>query len=214
MSLKLLQMFCKAVRQSKHKSRHISSAQPTMQNKATKVADSTLQCLHQCLNCGGDGGDASPHRDLSGTSAGIVMQTNKKFFFGNHLFLSFGEDVEFRWRLVFFFFLEINCLFSARKSLWVSAKTFFVWSSPNFHWKIASIQFKTDENLGQVLLRLDQTSKPPPPPPPLRNLGYAPDLHYGPVKAAKAFPNAKFCTLSTGLHNLFFSNNLLLQPQS
>ena len=39
-----------------------------------------------------------------------------------------------------------------------SAKTFF-WRSPNFDRKNASIYLKTNENLGQVRLRLFQTSK-------------------------------------------------------
>ena len=58
---------------------------------------------------------------------------------------NFGED------LFFLFFLEIT------------------WFSLN----IASIQFKTNENSGQVRLRLNETSKKAPLP--LRNPGYATD---------------------------------------
>ena len=32
---------------------------------------------------------------------------------------------------------------------------FFIWRSPNFHWKIASIQCKNNENLGQVRFRIN-----------------------------------------------------------
>ena len=55
---------------------------------------------------------------------------------------------------------EKNCCFwpekpfefmiSARKSLRISAKTFFFWKSPDFHWNFVLIQFRNNESLGQV----------------------------------------------------------------
>ena len=39
---------------------------------------------------------------------------------------------------------------SARKSLRISAKTFFFWRSPDFHWNFTLIQFRNNESLGQV----------------------------------------------------------------
>ena len=85
----------------------------------------------------------------------------------------FGSGAHPKSMKTFFFLLDITCfwpekpfefLISARKSLWISVKTFFggVWRPPNFYWKIASIQFKTNENFGQVRLQLYQTSKKAP----------------------------------------------------
>ena len=83
----------------------------------------------------------------------------KTFFFEDHLFLA-GKT---SW----------ICDFGQNKPLNFDEDLFFCWRSPNFHWKIASNQFKINENLGQVRLRLKKTSKKPPPPF-LWNPGYAP----------------------------------------
>ena len=98
------------------------------------------------LNCRGDGGGgrASPSRLSVPPSRFrrppieiwalvyerknhlfLVGKNPKIFHFGQKKPLDFGEDL---------FFL------------------FFIWRSPNFHWKIASIQFKNNENVGQVRL--------------------------------------------------------------
>ena len=78
-----------------------------------------------------------------------------------------------------FFFFYGGHLILDRKTLWISVKTFFwtekhselrrrpfflflFWRSPGFHWTIALIQFKTNENSGQVRLRLNETSKKAP----------------------------------------------------
>ena len=85
-----------------------------------------------------------------------------------------------------FFFLEITCFWpektlkfviSARKSLRISAKTFFFFNSPDFHWNFASIQFRNDKNLGQVNAGF-QLSPPDfnfAPPPRSREAGDAPE---------------------------------------
>ena len=52
--------------------------------------------------------------------------------------------------------------------------------SPKFARKTASISFKSNEKLGQVRLRLYQTSKKAPPPR-LRNPGYAPARNEGKI---------------------------------
>ena len=84
--------------------------------------------------------------------------------------LEFGEDLFFFGDLLFSE-KTLEFLISARKKLLNFGEDLFSLRSPNFYRKIASIQFKTNENLGQVRLRLNQTSKKAPP---LRNPGYAP----------------------------------------
>ena len=49
---------------------------------------------------------------------------------------------------------HLNLWFRPEKAFGSSAKTFFFffffWKSPDFHWKFALIQFRNNENLGQV----------------------------------------------------------------
>ena len=88
-------------------------------------------------------------------------------FFGQKNILNYGKD------LFFCFFLEITWFWTEKHSEFRRRPFFsFFWRSPGFHWRIASIQFQTNENLGQVRMRLNETSKKAPP---LRNPGNATD---------------------------------------
>ena len=87
----------------------------------------------------------------------------KTFFFGDHLILE-RKRSEFRWRS----FFSGDHLILERKTLWISEKTYFfleiTWFWREKRSEVSSIQSKTNENLGQVRLRLIQISKKPPPP--------------------------------------------------
>ena len=74
-----------------------------------------------------------------------------------------------QWRPFVFFWWSLGL---GRKNPLNFSEDLYFWSSPDFDRKTASIEFTTEENLGQVRLRLHQTSKKSPPPP-LRNPGYA-----------------------------------------
>ena len=69
--------------------------------------------------------------------------------------------------------MEITCFRPEKPFEFRRRPFFFLLRSPKIVRKNASISFKTNENLGQVHLRLYQTSKKAPPPP-LQNPGYAP----------------------------------------
>ena len=96
------------------------------------------------------------------------------FFYGDHLFLAVKTAKIFD--------------FSQKKPSDFGEDLFFFRRSSNFCWKIASIQFRNDGNLGQVRLR----NKLP------KNPGYVLVLHEGSVNAEKTSPYAKFYNLSTG----------------
>ena len=119
-------------------------------------------------------------REIMMTSRSGCQYTWRPFFFfwrsldfGQKNALNFGED-----------------LFLDRKTFWITAKTFFFyflfwrsldfgqkntpnfgedlffsffWRSPGFHWTIASIQFKTNENSGQVSFTVEWNFKKSPP---------------------------------------------------
>ena len=95
---------------------------------------------------------------------------------------------------------DLPCLDQVSGVFWlccspkVGEDLFFFWRSPKFDRKTASILFKTNEKLGQVRLRLYQTSKKAPPP--LRNSGYAPDRKNARIR---------FITKMRNLHCLFYT---------
>ena len=76
----------------------------------------------------------------------------------------FGEDLFF----FFFFFFGDHLLLvgkyaiSARKSLRISAKTFFFWRSPAFGWKICDFGQKKPSHFGENLCPLILILPPPP----------------------------------------------------
>ena len=114
-----------------------------------------------------------------------------------------------------------------RKMLWISVKTFFfleiTWFWTEKLSEFASIQLKTNENLGQIRWRLNQTSKKAPPP--LRNPGYATDwgdeprprfctgkqIKSRPKKENTFFPKFRWRPKKKGLHQKW--NTFFLQIQ-
>ena len=81
----------------------------------------TVLSYSQYLNCRGDGGDASPHRDRASPhrDLGVPPSRFERWFMGGKSYCFWPEKT-------------LKFSISARKSLRISAKTFSFWKSPVF----------------------------------------------------------------------------------